>query len=57
MKLDFIWLGVMSRLGTDVRRFQEIIIEDEDFLPEYLGFYELFFEELNKLVYEELAKK
>jgi hypothetical protein len=39
MKLDFIWLGVLSRLGTDVQKFQEVIIEEEEFTPEYLGFY------------------
>ena len=28
MKLDFVWLGVMSRLGSDVNEFQEVIIDE-----------------------------
>lgn len=57
MKLDFVWLGVMGRLGTDVSEFQEVIIDEEDFTPEYVGFYELFFTRLNKLLYENLQLK
>lgn len=47
MKLDFIWLGVLARLGTDVEKFQQEIVEEEDFTLAKVGFYDSFFDELN----------
>jgi hypothetical protein len=33
MKLDFIWLGVVGKLGADVDRFTQAMVEEEDFTP------------------------
>jgi hypothetical protein len=52
MKLDFIWLGVVGRLGTDVDKFTRVMVEEEEFSPEAVGFRDSFFMSVNEMLYK-----
>ena len=55
MKLDFIWLGVVGRLGADVDKFTRVMVEEEEFSPEAVGFGDAFFRSVNEMLYKKNA--
>jgi hypothetical protein len=55
MQLDFVWLGVVSRLGADLHEFKSEMIFDENFSAEDLGYYSYFMLQLEEKVKELVA--